>query len=111
MLTCVIRYQIDPFQREAFRAYAQHSGRIIPRCGGRLLGYYLPHEGTNDIAWGIIGFDSLAAYESYRDRLRTDPQGQENFALAQRQRFILREERTFCEYVEGTLPNAPGSAA
>lgn len=100
-ITCFIRYQIDPFQREAFRAYARNWGRIIPRCGGRLLGYLLPCEGTNDIAWGLIGFDSLAAYEAYRARLRADPEGRENFALAQRQRFILREERTFCEAVEG----------
>jgi hypothetical protein len=102
-ITCFIRYRIDPFQREAFRAYAVNWGRIIPRCGGKLLGYFLPHEGTNDVAWGLIGFESLAAYEAYRARLRNDPEGRENFALAQRQRFILREERTFCEPVEGTL--------
>ena len=103
MLTCFIRYQIDPFQREAFRTYAENWGRIIPRCGGRLIGYFLPHEGTNDIAWGIIGFDSLAHYESYRARLKADPEGRENFQHAQRQRFILREERSFCELVAGTL--------
>lgn len=102
-VTCFIRYQIDPFQREAFAAYAQAWGRIIPRCGGHLIGYFLPHEGTNDIAWGLIGFDSLAAYEAYRARLRTDEEGRANFALAQRERFILREERTFCAGVAGTL--------
>ncbi len=98
-LTCFIRYQIDPFQREAFRRYAQNWLTIIPRNGGRLLGYFLPHEGTSDIAWGLIGFDSLAAYEAYRARLRADPAGRENFEWAQRDRFILREERTFCEDV------------
>jgi hypothetical protein len=102
-VTCFIRYQIDPFQRDAFREYAQAWGRIIPRCGGRLLGYFLPHEGTNDVAWGLIGFDSLAAYEAYRTRLKADPEGRANFARAQAQRFILREGRTFCEAVEGTL--------
>lgn len=102
-VTCFIRYQIDPFQREAFAAYAQAWGRIIPRCGGHLIGYFLPHEGTNDVAWGLIGFDSLAAYEAYRARLRTDEEGRANFALAQRERFILREERTFCVGVAGTL--------
>ena len=101
-ITCFIRYQIDPFQRDAFAAYAANWGRIIPRCGGRLLGYFLPHEGTNDVAWGLIGFDSLAAYEAYRARLKEDEEGRANFAMAQRQRFILREERTFCELVEGT---------
>jgi hypothetical protein len=98
-LTCFIRYQIDPFQREAFRRYAQNWLSIIPRNGGRLLGYFLPSEGTNDIAWGLIGFDSLAAYEAYRARLRADAAGRENFEWAQRDRFILREERTFCEDV------------
>ena len=102
-ITCFIRYQIDPFQRETFKEYAQNWGRIIPRCGGQLLGYFLPHEGTNDIAWGLIAFDSLAAYEAYRARLRTDAEGRANFALAQSKRFILREERTFTEVVDGTF--------
>lgn len=106
-LTCFIRYQIDPFQREAFQGYARNWARIIPRCGGHLLGYFLPHEGSNDIAWGLVGFDSLAAYEAYRTRLRADPEGRENFALAQRQRFILREERSFCELVPETLNQLP----
>ncbi|AEG93837.1 NIPSNAP family protein [Ramlibacter tataouinensis] len=106
-LTCFIRYQIDPFQREAFQAYAEHWGRIIPRCGGHLLGYFLPHEGSNDIAWGLIGFDGLAAYEAYRARLKADPEGRENFQRAQRGRFILREERSFCEGVPGTLNLQP----
>jgi hypothetical protein len=101
-VTCFIRYQIDPFQLDAFRAYAEHWGRIIPRCGGRLLGYFLPHEGSNDIAWGLVGFDSLAAYETYRARLKADPEGRENFERARHGRFILREERTFCTAVAGT---------
>jgi len=103
LITCFIRYQIDPFQRDAFKQYAENWGRLIPRCGGHLIGYFLPHEGTNDVAWGLITFDSLAAYETYRARLRTDPQAVENFATAQRERFILREERTFVEVVDGTF--------
>ena len=99
-ITCFIRYQIDPFQREAFRAYARAWLTIIPRCGGRLLGYFLPHEGTNDVAWGLISFESLAGYEAYRARLRADPEGRANFALAQEKRFVLREERTFLENVD-----------
>ena len=106
-ITCFIRYQIDPFQREAFRRYAEAWAEIIPRCGGDLIGYFLPHEGSNDIAWGLIGFDSLAAYEAYRARLREHPEGRENSALAQRQRFILREERSFCQLVPGTLNQLP----
>jgi hypothetical protein len=107
-ITCFIRYQIDPFQREEFKKYAENWGRIIPQCGGHLIGYFLPHEGTNDIAWGLIAFDSLAAYENYRSRLKSDKEARENFAMAQNKRLILREERTFTEVVDGTfgLPSA-----
>lgn len=103
MITCVIRYQIDPFQRDVFKTYAENWGRIIPRCGGHLVGYFLPHEGTNDVAWGLIAFDSLAAYETYRTRLRSDSEALANFALAESKRIILREERNFVQVVEGTF--------
>src|SRR5689334_17748168 len=102
-ITCVIRYQIDPYQRDAFREYAENWGRIIPRCGGHLVGYFLPHEGTNDVGWGLIAFDSLASYERYKARLRSDSEAQENFAMAQSKRLILREERNFVENVDGTF--------
>ena len=110
-ITCVIRYEIDPFQREAFKTYAENWGRIIPRCGGHLVGYFLPYEGTNDVAWGLIAFDSLAAYERYRARLKSDAEARDNFNMAQTKRLILREERNFVEVVEGTLGvlPAPGS--
>jgi len=102
-ITCVIRYQIDPFQKDAFRQYAENWGRIIPRCGGHLVGYFLPYEGTNDVAWGLIAFDSLAAYEKYRARRRSDQEAMENITFAQSKRLILREERNFVEVVEGTF--------
>ena len=109
-VTCVIRYEIDPYQREAFRTYAQNWGRIIPRCGGQLLGYFLPHEGTNNIAWGLIAFDSLASYETYRTRLKADAEGRDNFTMASEKRLILREERTFVEAVDGTIGISAESA-
>jgi hypothetical protein len=102
-VTCFIRYEIDPFQREAFEEYADNWARIIPRCGGDLVGYFLPHEGTNNVAWGLIAFDSLAAYEGYRAKLKSDPEGRANFAFAQDRRLILREERTFLEVLESTF--------
>lgn len=102
-ITCFIHYRIDPFQREQFRLYAENWGRIIPRLGGALLGYFLPHEGTNDEAWGLVSFASLAEYEAYRARLTTDEAACANFALAREGRFILRETRTFTEAVAGTL--------
>jgi hypothetical protein len=103
MTTCIIRYEIDPFQRDGFKKYAENWGRIIPRCGGHLIGYFLPEEGTNYVAWGLIAFNSLACYEAYRTRLKRDPEARENFALAQSNRIILREERNFVEVVDGTF--------
>lgn len=99
-ITCFIRYRIDPFQRTQFEAYARRWLDIIPACGGELVGYFLPHEGTNDVAWGLISLPSLRAYEEYRTRLKADPGARKNFAFAQKERFILSEERTFLEKVE-----------
>jgi hypothetical protein len=99
-ITCFIRYTIDPFQREAFEAYARGWLSIIPACGGELIGYFMPHEGTDNIAFGLISFDSLADYEAYRTRLRQDAAGRDNFAMAQAARFILSEERSFLRQVE-----------
>lgn len=98
-VTCFIEYRIDPFKIELFRQYACHWGKIIPACGGQLLGYFMPHEGSNNIAWGLISFNSLADYESYRARLKTDPAGQKNFAFARQEQFILEEKRTFLQAV------------
>jgi hypothetical protein len=94
-VVCHIRYRIDPFKRAQFEDYAKAWSKIIPACGGTLLGYFMPHEGTNDIAHAMIGFESLAAYETYRARLRSDPASKANFEFAERERLILREERTF----------------
>lgn len=109
-VTCFIRYQIDPFQRDDFRRYAEAWGHIIPRCGGDLIGYFLPHEGSNDIAWGLIGFADMAAYERYRAALKADAQGRANFEMAQALRFILREERSWLEDVASTRNPTPLSA-
>ncbi|ETX12918.1 NIPSNAP family containing protein [Roseivivax halodurans JCM 10272] len=98
-ITCCIRYSIDPFQRDVFADYARNWLTIIPACGGDLHGYWLPHEGTNDIALAMISFPSLAEYEAYRARLRPDEGGAANFRMAQEKRFILSKERTFLEPV------------
>jgi hypothetical protein len=94
-VTCCIRYVLDPHKRDAFEAYARGWIDIIPACGGDLLGYFMPHEGTDDIALAMLSFDSLAAYEAYRVRVKADPAGAANFRFAQTERFILRERRTF----------------
>lgn len=102
MLTCIIRYQIDPTQKQKFIQYAQNWGEAIPRCGADLVGYYAPHEGSTTLAYGIYNVENLAAYEAYKRRLATDPLGCENYDFAQAEKFILREDRTFL-----TLASAP----
>ena len=94
-ITCCIRYTLDPFKRDAFEEYARRWGTIIPKQGGDLIGYFMPHEGTNNIALALVSFESLAAYEAYRADLRRDPEAIANFRFAEEERFILSEERTF----------------
>jgi hypothetical protein len=106
-ITCFIRYETDQFQKDEFTAYANNWARIIPRLGGHLLGYFVPHEGSNYEDWGLISFPSLAAYEAYRQRLRDDDEAQANFAVAHRERFILKEERTFPQPVPASYLQSP----
>jgi hypothetical protein len=105
MITCVIRYHIDPTRKELFEEYARNWGQTIPRCGASLVGYFAPHEGSTTLAYGIYTVESLAAYEQYKARLVADPQGQKNFAFAKQERFITREDRTFLKLV--STPHAP----
>ncbi|KAB0267922.1 NIPSNAP family protein [Microvirga brassicacearum] len=95
MITCFIRYEIDPFKTEAFDEYARNWGEAIPRCGADLIGYYAPHEGSATTAYGVYNIDSLAAYEQYRARLKADPQGRANYEFAKKEQFIRREDRMF----------------
>lgn len=105
MLTCCIRYEIDPFKRAEFEQYARNWGQAIPRCGADLIGYFAPHEGSATTAYALYNIESLAAYEAYRARLAADPLGRENYAFAQRERFILREDRVFLKLA--SAPHAP----
>ncbi len=95
MITCFIRYQIDPTKKTAFEAYARNSGQVIPRCGADLIGYFAPYEGSSTTAYGLYDIASLADYEAYRERLRNDPDGRANYDFAQQERFLLGEERIF----------------
>jgi NIPSNAP len=106
-ITCCIRYVLDPFKRDAFEEYARRWANIIPRCGGDLIGYFMPHEGTNNIALALVSFESLAAYEAYRGRIRADAEGSAAFRFAEEGRFILSEERTFLRGVPETLGKRP----
>ncbi|SLN24583.1 hypothetical protein ROG8370_00896 [Roseovarius gaetbuli] len=106
MLTCVIRYQIDPTKKDQFARYARNWGQAIPRCGADLIGYFAPHEGSSTLAYGIYNIPSLAAYEAYRERLAADPLGCENYAFAQQGKFLLREDRTFLRLVSAPTGDA-----
>ena len=105
MITCFIRYELDPHKLAAFDEYARNWGQAIPRCGADLIGYFAPHEGSATTAYGVYNVESLAAYETYRSRLRDDPVGRENYAFSQRERFIRREDRLFLRLASG--PHAP----
>jgi hypothetical protein len=105
MITCFIRYEIDPFKALAFEEYARNWGQAIPRCGANLIGYFAPHEGSSTTAYGVYSIETLAAYEGYRTRLRDDPVGRENYEFAKRERFIQREDRIFLRLA--SAPHAP----
>ena len=108
MITCFIRYHIDPTKKAAFERYARNWGQAIPRCGADLIGYFAPHEGSSTLSYGVYNIDSLAAYEQYRARLAADPLGQENYAFAQQEGFLLRENRTFLRLVSAPHASPPG---
>ena len=105
MITCFIRYELDPYKIAAFEDYARNWGQAIPRCGADLIGYFAPHEGSATTAYGVYNIEDLAAYEAYRARLKDDPLGRENYAFSQRERFIRREDRLFLRNV--SAPHAP----
>jgi hypothetical protein len=105
MITCFIRYKLDPFQKDAFAEYARNWGQAIPRCGADLVGYFAPHEGSATTAYGVYNVENLAAYEAYRARLAADPAGRANYEFARDQRFILREDRIFLKLA--SAPHAP----
>ncbi len=95
MITCFIQYQIDPTKRAQFVTYAKNWGQAIPECGADLIGYFAPHEGSSTLAYGVYSIKDLASYEQYRTRLAQHPIGKENYQFGQKEKFILREERTF----------------
>lgn len=105
MITCFIRYEIDPFKKDTFAEYSRNWGQVIPRCGADLIGYFAPHEGSATTAYGVYNIESLAAYEAYRARLAADPLGRENYEFSRRERFILKEDRIFLR--NASLPHAP----
>jgi hypothetical protein len=95
MITCTLRYEIDPDQVAAFEAYGRVWITLVNRMGGTHHGYFLPAEGASDVAWAMFSFPSLAAYEDYRTRMASDPECQAAYAFAVKHRFIRRYDRSF----------------
>jgi hypothetical protein len=62
------------------------------------------------VAWAIVVVDSLAAYETYRARLKVDPEATADAAMMHEKRIVLREERNFVDVVDGTF-NLPSTLA
>ena len=63
MITCYLKYVIDPHKLEEFEQYARAWIPIVKRMGGTHHGYFLPSEGANNIALALFSFPSLAAYD------------------------------------------------
>lgn len=103
-ITCFIEYKIVPTKQQQFAEYAKRWGQAIPACGADLIGYFGPHEGCSQTAYGVYSVQDLAAYERYRARLSEHPLGQENYAFAQREGFLLQERRLFLKNL--SLPHS-----
>ncbi len=100
MITCYLRYRIDPYRVADFEHYARLWMPLVERFGGTHHGYFLPHEGASDVAVALFSFPSLAAYEDYRRRSRDDPECRAAYAFAEETRCIVRYERSFLRPVE-----------
>lgn len=107
MLTCIIRYHIDPTKKAQLEECCRNWGQAIPHCGADLIGYFAPHEGSSTLTYGMYNVASLAEYEQYRQRLAADPLGKENYEFAQREKFLLREDRTFLRLASGPHAKVP----
>jgi hypothetical protein len=95
MVTCYLKYFIDPYQLDVFERYGKKWIKLVNRFGGQHHGYFMPSEGANNIAYAMFSFPSLADYEIYRKRILKDDECQEMFKLAEETKCILSYERTF----------------
>ncbi len=95
MVTCYLRYVIDPYKLAEFEEYGRMWIPLVEKLGGQHHGYFLPHEGANNIALALFSFESLAAYEEYRRKVAVDPECIAAFTFAEKTRCILSYERSF----------------
>jgi hypothetical protein len=95
VITCHVRYVIDPYKAEEFEAYARMWIPLVRRFGGVHHGYFLPGEGANNIAHSLFSFESLTAYEAYRTAAKDDAECRAAVAFADAHRLIVSYERNF----------------
>ena len=95
MITCHIRYEIDPAEIEAFERFARRWIGLVGRHGGTHHGYFLPAEGASDIAYAVFSFPSLADYERFRERFGADPEFIEADRIRDESGCVPGYERTF----------------
>lgn len=94
MITCYLRYVIDPYKLAEFEHYAKLWIPMVTRLGGTHHGYFMPHEGASNIALALFSFPSLADYEVYRQKMAADPECQAAFDYAEKTRCIVSYERS-----------------
>ena len=99
MVTCYLRYVIDPYRVGEFERYAQMWIPLVNNFGGTHHGYFLPHEGANNIAVALFSFPDLAKYEEYRAKAAKDPDCRNAFKYAEETRCIVSFERSFMKPV------------
>ncbi len=99
MITLCIRYTLDHNKLSDFEAYAKAWPETIERCGGKLVGYYLPTKiaGPTNFALALIDFENLAAYQQYREKLSKDAEAVANVARIERSGCILSEDRSILQ--------------
>lgn len=95
MITCHLKYIIDPYQLAAFEAYGKKWIQLVNRFGGQHHGYFMPGEGANNVAFALFSFPSLADYEIYRTHILMDEECLETFRIAEGNKCIISYERTF----------------
>ena len=95
MITCSLRYVIDPYKLKEFEHYSKLWIPLVEKFGGQHHGYFLPSEGASDIALALFTFPSLAAYEEYRNKSMQDAECIAAFKYAEETRCIISYERNF----------------
>lgn len=95
MITCYLRYVVDPFKLAEFEKYGRMWIPLVEKFGGKHHGYFLPSEGANNVALALFSFPSLAAYETYREKAASDPECQAAMRYYEETKCFLSYERSF----------------